>query len=141
MPGTPIQQVVGLDDYIFDISITANRADCQSVLGIAREVAAVLNKLSLWHFFDVVCSADDEERGKPHPAVYLTTLRKLNLNASQCLVIEDSFTGFCAAQSAGIATIVIAEDSQHARFQAAAGRYQTLPELLEALSAEPAAAV
>lgn len=57
-------------------------------------IAAVLNKLSLWHFFDVVCSADDEERGKPHPAVYLTTLRKLNLNASQCLVIEDSFTGF-----------------------------------------------
>ena len=44
IPGTPIQQVVGLDDYIFDISITANRADCQSVLGIAREVAAVLNK-------------------------------------------------------------------------------------------------
>lgn len=39
VPGTPIQQVVGLDDYIFDISITANRADCQSVLGIAREVA------------------------------------------------------------------------------------------------------
>ena len=29
VPGTPIQQVVGLDDYIFDISITANRADCQ----------------------------------------------------------------------------------------------------------------
>ncbi len=44
VPGTPIQQVVGLDDYIFDISITANRPDCQSVLGIAREVAAVLGK-------------------------------------------------------------------------------------------------
>ncbi|HBR0965712.1 TPA: HAD-IA family hydrolase [Klebsiella quasipneumoniae subsp. similipneumoniae] len=104
-------------------------------------IAAVLNKLSLWHFFDAISSADDEPRGKPHPAVYLTTLRKLNLNASQCLVIEDSFTGFCAAQAAGIPTVVIAEDSQHARFQAAAGRYQTLPELLEALSAEPAAAV
>ena len=44
VPGTPIQQVVGPDDLFFDISITANRADCQSVLGIAREVAAVLNK-------------------------------------------------------------------------------------------------
>ena len=44
VPGTPIQKVVGLDDYIFDISVTANRADCQSVLGIAREVAAVLGK-------------------------------------------------------------------------------------------------
>ena len=44
VPGTPIQDVVGLNDYIFDISITANRADCQSVLGIAREVAATLGK-------------------------------------------------------------------------------------------------
>ncbi|HDY8629225.1 HAD family hydrolase [Klebsiella pneumoniae] len=104
-------------------------------------ISAVLNKLSLWHYFDVVSSADDEERGKPHPAVYLSTLRKLNLNASQCLVIEDSFNGFSAAQAANIPTIVIAEDCLHGRFQAAAGRYRALPELLEALSVEPEAAV
>lgn len=42
--GADIKPIVGLDDYIFDISITANRPDCQSVLGIAREVAAVLDK-------------------------------------------------------------------------------------------------
>ena len=44
VPGTDIREVVGLNDYIFDISITANRPDCQSVLGIAREVAAALGK-------------------------------------------------------------------------------------------------
>ena len=44
VPGADICPVVGLDDSIFDISITANRPDCQSILGIAREVAAVLNK-------------------------------------------------------------------------------------------------
>ena len=43
-PGAGICPLVGLDDSVFDISITANRPDCQSILGIAREVAAVLHK-------------------------------------------------------------------------------------------------
>ena len=42
--GEDIRKEVGLEDWIFDISITANRPDCQSVLGIAREVAAVLKQ-------------------------------------------------------------------------------------------------
>lgn len=42
--GEDIVKVVGLDDYVFDISITANRPDCQSIVGIAREIAAILNK-------------------------------------------------------------------------------------------------
>ena len=42
--GVDIKKVVGLDDWIFDVFITANRPDCQSILGLAREVAAALNK-------------------------------------------------------------------------------------------------
>ncbi|MBQ7324081.1 MAG: phenylalanine--tRNA ligase subunit beta, partial [Clostridia bacterium] len=42
--GEDIKKIVGLDDWMFDISITANRPDCQCILGIAREVAAVLKK-------------------------------------------------------------------------------------------------
>lgn len=42
--GEDVRKVVGLDDYLFDIAVTANRPDCQSVFGIAREVAAVLRK-------------------------------------------------------------------------------------------------
>jgi len=41
--GADIKSIVGLDDWLFDVSITANRPDCQSIFGIAREVAAVLN--------------------------------------------------------------------------------------------------
>ncbi len=42
--GADVKPILGLDDWIFDIAITANRPDCQSIFGIAREVAAVLEK-------------------------------------------------------------------------------------------------
>ncbi len=43
-PGADVKPILGLDDQIFDISITANRPDCQSIFGIAREVAAILGE-------------------------------------------------------------------------------------------------
>ena len=42
--GQDIRPVVGIDDWIFDIAVTANRPDCQCVFGMAREVAAILKK-------------------------------------------------------------------------------------------------
>ncbi len=42
--GMEMRDYLELDDYLFDISITANRPDCQSVIGIAKEVAAALRK-------------------------------------------------------------------------------------------------
>lgn len=42
--GADVKELTGLDDWIFDISLTANRPDCQSILGIAREVSAMLEK-------------------------------------------------------------------------------------------------
>ncbi len=42
--GSEVKEVLGIEDVIFDINITANRPDCQSILGIAREICAVLNK-------------------------------------------------------------------------------------------------
>ena len=44
--GIDIREYLGLDNQIFDISITPNRGDCFSVRGIARE-RAVINNLSV----------------------------------------------------------------------------------------------
>ncbi len=48
LEGTPIgkdiNEVMGTDDVILDVGITANRIDANSILGIAREVAAVTNQ-------------------------------------------------------------------------------------------------
>lgn len=39
--GTDIRDYLGLDDKLFTLKLTPNRADCLSILGIAREVAAL----------------------------------------------------------------------------------------------------
>ncbi len=59
--GRDICPVVGLDDYIFDISITANRPDCQSILGMAREVAALLGRPLKMPATDYDCPAAPDE--------------------------------------------------------------------------------
>ena len=42
--GSDVKELTGLNDWIFDVSITANRPDCQSIFGLAREVAAALGQ-------------------------------------------------------------------------------------------------
>jgi phenylalanyl-tRNA synthetase beta chain len=39
--GTPIREYLGLDDSVLELNVTPNRGDALSVLGIAREVAAL----------------------------------------------------------------------------------------------------
>ncbi|KNZ40989.1 phenylalanine--tRNA ligase subunit beta [Acetobacterium bakii] len=48
-PGLDVKKLLWLDDVIIDVELTANRADCQSIVGIAKESAATLN-LSLGAF-------------------------------------------------------------------------------------------
>ncbi len=40
-PGSDVRDVLDLDDQILTIKLTPNRADCLSVVGVAREVAAI----------------------------------------------------------------------------------------------------
>lgn len=40
--GTDMRTVLGLDDYIIDFKITANRPDCNCFLGVAKEASVVL---------------------------------------------------------------------------------------------------
>ncbi|MFN6068166.1 MAG: YtpR family tRNA-binding protein, partial [Pseudanabaena sp.] len=42
--GADVRPLLGLDDAILDVTSTANRADALSVVGIAREVSALLGK-------------------------------------------------------------------------------------------------
>jgi mannitol-1-/sugar-/sorbitol-6-/2-deoxyglucose-6-phosphatase len=74
-----------------------------------RLIRAVLSMGGLEDRFDVVLTAEEEERGKPDPAVYLTAARRLGVAAERCLAIEDSLAGIRAAKAAGMVCIAVPE--------------------------------
>ena len=40
--GEDVRKEVGIDDYVLDVAIPANRQDCNSILGLSREIAVAL---------------------------------------------------------------------------------------------------
>ena len=72
----------------------------------------VLAELGIAGSFEVVVSADDVEKGKPDPAIYLHAARCLGVEPRRCLVFEDSPGGVRAARAAGMHVIAIAPESR-----------------------------
>ncbi|HET9648086.1 MAG TPA: HAD-IA family hydrolase [Microlunatus sp.] len=56
----------------------------------------------------VLVTADDVERGKPHPDPFLAAARGLGVDPSTCLVIEDAPAGVQGALAAGCAALAVA---------------------------------
>lgn len=56
--------------------------------------------------FDAVVAGDDVRHKKPAPDVYVETLARLKLNASDCVAIEDSANGLTAASRANIPVLI-----------------------------------
>ncbi len=82
---------------------------------LRSEIVEILNFAGLRECFDLIISADDVEKCKPDPEVYLRVLKNLNdmhsvpdeILASECLVIEDSTSGIKSAHSAGMKCLAI----------------------------------
>ncbi|MDN5203449.1 hexitol phosphatase HxpB [Fulvivirgaceae bacterium BMA10] len=96
-------------------------------------IETVLNKLDIRSKFEVVHSAELEEFGKPHPAVYISTARKMGIDPKNCLAIEDSFNGLISAKAARMKTIAIPESSMsgHPKFSIADLKLNSLSEFNE----------
>lgn len=94
-------------------------------------IDAVIDRLALAADVDVICSAENEARGKPAPDVYLSAARLLGVEPPACLAIEDSAFGVLAARAAGMPCAVIPEPGGAAdpRLDTATVRLGSLREL------------
>ena len=70
-------------------------------------VEGQLRRLGLLHHFDCLRTADDVERVKPEPDLYLSVLRCLGVPAARAVAFEDSPNGALAAARAGMYCVVI----------------------------------
>lgn len=75
-------------------------------------IEIVLDHLGLSKEFGVICSAQDEEYGKPHPAVFLTAADRLGVDPERCCVFEDAPAGVLAAKAARMVCVAVPEEDE-----------------------------
>lgn len=66
-----------------------------------------LNRLSLIDYFEIICTADDVEKTKPDPALFLLAAERLGIDTSEAIIFEDSANGVKAANRAGIYVVAV----------------------------------
>jgi len=76
-------------------------------------VQKVLGRFDLAPRFHFVLTCDDVKHGKPHPEVYQTAARRLQVPVEKMVVLEDSQNGCRAAVAAG--AIAVAVPGGHSR--------------------------
>jgi HAD superfamily hydrolase (TIGR01509 family) len=119
----------GVEDYIAD----AKRLGLKLGLASSSDCEWVhrhLKRLGLSDEFDCIKCADDVERVKPHPDLYLAVLDGLRLAPEEVIALEDSPNGIAAAQGAGIFCVVVPNPlTQRLSTEHADLRLQSLAEL------------
>ena len=78
---------------------------------LTKIITAVLDKVSIREYIKVIYSAEHELYGKPHPGVYITTAKKLNVEPEFCLAFEDSPNGVLSAKAAKMKCIAVPDSA------------------------------
>ncbi|MDJ0618716.1 MAG: HAD family phosphatase [Calothrix sp. MO_192.B10] len=104
----------GLEDLIFQIRSRDIKLGIVSG-AIRQEIELVLERSKLAEVFSVIVSGDDITTSKPEPDGYKLAVQllnqkhpQLNLQAKDCLAIEDTPSGITAAKRAGMQVVGVA---------------------------------
>lgn len=100
-------------------------------------IDTVLEVLDLQDSFDFTRSAEHEEYGKPHPQVYLSVAKALDVQPTECLVVEDSLNGIISAKAARMKVVCIPEKTHNPEPKLIVADYmfETMSDMLNAFKA------
>ena len=95
--------------------------DCDYKAVVRPQIYSVLESLSehykialaqadLRKYFTLIVSGEQFKESKPNPEIYLHTIKELNVNKDEAIIIEDSSKGILAANRAGIKVLALKDD-------------------------------
>jgi len=102
-----VKPVAGLRNFLEDLK-NNNILTAVATSAPRENVDFVMEKTGIRAFFDVILDSTHVTNGKPFPEIYLKTAEVLDLDPSNCLVIEDSFNGIESGNRAGMKVIGLA---------------------------------
>jgi beta-phosphoglucomutase len=76
-------------------------------------VDLILEMTGSSHFFDALTCAEDTQRGKPDPQVFLVAAQRLDVPPSRCVVMEDAIAGVQAAKAGGMKCVGVTFVGHH----------------------------
>jgi len=97
LPGA-VELVRGLQGRV-PLAIASNTA--RPLVLMALEASGLIDA------FDAIVTADQVERGKPDPDVYLRACELLGVPPGQAIALEDSAAGVISAKAAGLTVIAV----------------------------------
>ncbi len=77
-----------------------------------RLIRLALDQLGIIDRFSVLHSAESESHGKPHPAVYASTMARLGVIPDRCIAFADSVAGVRSARSAGATVFAVPDRTE-----------------------------
>ena len=70
-------------------------------------ILAILDNIKLRNYFDEIVSFEEVPKEKPAPDIYLEVAKRLGVEPSSCLVLEDSESGVKSGRNAGMKVIAV----------------------------------
>jgi len=100
-----------------------------------NQIEAAMERHRLRGYFEFMISASGGMPGKPHPEIYLQAAKKLGVQPTECLAIEDSFYGVISAKAARMKVLTMPDPEEYGqgRFGAADLKIRSLNEINDTL--------
>ena len=94
-----------LDGALETLKMLREKGYKTAVGSASKNAPLIIEKTGLMPLIDEISCGLDITRSKPDPEVFLVAAKKLNLDPSECLVVEDAAAGIQAARAGGMKSL------------------------------------